>query len=55
MTKKWKWNYRDFNFIFEEAFRVMRMRNELFSIFDQLYFMTDVLSGDGKGDIFSHI
>ena len=31
---------------------VLCMRNELFFIFDQLYLMTDVSSGDRKGVIF---
>ena len=38
--------------MFEGAFCVLRMLNELFSIFDWLYLITDVSSGDGKGVIF---
>ena len=40
--------------MFEEAFCVLRMRNEpSFFIFGRLYLMTDVSSGDGKGVILS--
>ena len=37
--------------MFEEAFCVLRMRNEFYFIFDWLYLMTDVSHGDGKGII----
>ena len=38
--------------MFEEAFCVLRMRNELFFILDWLDLMTHVSSGNGKGVIF---
>ena len=38
--------------MFKEAFGVLRMRNEFF-MFNRLYLMTYVSSGDGKGVIFS--
>ena len=38
--------------MFEEAFCVLCMRNELFRIFDWLYLLTDVSYGDRKGVIF---
>ena len=36
----WKWNYGGLKFMLEEAFCVLHMRNELFPIFDRLYFQT---------------
>ena len=39
--------------MFEEAFCVLRMCNELFFIFDRLYLMTHVSSGDEKVSFFS--
>ena len=38
--------------MFEEAFCVLRMRNEPFSFFDRLYLVTDVSYGDRKCAIF---
>ena len=38
--------------MFEKAFCVLRMRKELFFIFDRLYLVTDVSYWDGKGVIF---
>ena len=37
--------------MFKEALCVLRMGNELFFIFDWLYLMTYVSSGDGEGVI----
>ena len=43
-------------FLFEEAFCALRMRNEPFLIFDQLYLVTDMyVYGDGKGGISSFL
>ena len=39
--------------MFEEAFCVLRMHNELFFIFDRLCLITYVWSGEGKIVIFS--
>ena len=38
--------------MFEEEFCVLRMRNDLFFIFDRLYLLTYVSSEDGKSVIF---
>ena len=38
-------------FLFKETFFLMRMRNNFFFIFDRLYLMAHVSSGNGKGVI----
>ena len=39
----WKWNYGSLKFMFKEAFCVLHMCKELFSVFDLLYLMTEIM------------